>query len=55
MIIYSCTEHIEEALEECLEDGSLPPHMEKLAEVAEEKWTCFLCEAEADYKVEKND
>ncbi|PRO64536.1 CxxH/CxxC protein [Alkalicoccus urumqiensis] len=50
MMIYSCEDHIEEAIEETLTDGGAPPEMEKLAGTHDGE-TCFLCAAPAAYYV----
>jgi CxxH/CxxC protein (TIGR04129 family) len=47
-MVYSCIEHIEEALEEVLEDDGPPPVMEE----AQAGKTCFICGREAVYQVE---
>lgn len=53
MITYCCEEHIEEALEETLQDGALPPDFEKIIPGAHGDIRCFLCLKTAVYKVER--
>ncbi|GEL08974.1 CxxH/CxxC protein [Salisediminibacterium halotolerans] len=50
-MLYSCAEHIGEALEECVEDGGLPPEMEK----TDRDEACFFCGEKAAYVVEKRE
>ncbi|TVP84059.1 MAG: CxxH/CxxC protein [Alkalicoccus sp.] len=47
-MVYSCIEHIEEALEEVLEDEGPPPVMEE----ALNGKPCFICGRKAAYQVE---
>ncbi|CAM3809212.1 CxxH/CxxC protein [Alkalicoccus chagannorensis] len=47
-MIYSCKEHIEEGLEEVIEDGGPPPELE---ETADHGHTCFLCPEAAAYRI----
>ncbi|AOM81437.1 hypothetical protein BBEV_0041 [Salisediminibacterium beveridgei] len=53
MITYCCEEHIEEALEETLEDGCLPPDFQNIVPGAHGEIRCFICLKQAVYKVER--
>lgn len=53
MITYCCGNHIEEALEETLEDGGLPPDFQKIIPGAQGEIRCFICLNQAVYKVER--
>ncbi|WP_416148032.1 CxxH/CxxC protein [Salipaludibacillus sp. HK11] len=50
-MIYSCYEHAEEAIEEALEDGGLPPIFEKMSPEITIQRKCFLCKKNAVYQV----
>lgn len=52
--IYSCNDHVEEAIEEAIEDGGLPPELEKVTEDFQDKKTCFICDSVPIYIVEKH-
>ncbi|NJP37954.1 CxxH/CxxC protein [Alkalicoccus luteus] len=48
-MVYSCKEHVEEALDETLTDGGPPP---VLTETDREEAHCFICGKPALFQVE---
>ncbi|WP_280771238.1 CxxH/CxxC protein [Salipaludibacillus daqingensis] len=50
-MIYSCPEHSEEAIEEAIEDGGLPPIFEKIQTELHPSKKCFICNEKAVYQV----
>lgn len=53
VITYCCDEHLDEAIEESLEDGGLPPDIEKLIGGVQGDVRCFMCLQQATHKVER--
>lgn len=50
-MIYSCNEHVNEAIEEALTDEGLPPILEVVSFDVKQSEKCFLCHGQAVYKV----
>ncbi|WP_147802552.1 CxxH/CxxC protein [Alkalicoccus halolimnae] len=50
-MVYSCKEHIEEALEEVLEDGAPPPELDLINAAQAAEQVCFICGERAEYNV----
>ncbi|MFC4736250.1 CxxH/CxxC protein [Bacillus daqingensis] len=48
-MIYSCSEHVEEALDETLTDGGPPPVFTKMED---KEAPCFICGKPALFQVE---
>jgi CxxH/CxxC protein (TIGR04129 family) len=51
MKIYSCNEHIDEALDEAVDMQELAPNMEKIEDVNNLSTSCFRCGNPAEYIV----
>ncbi|PYZ91765.1 CxxH/CxxC protein [Salipaludibacillus keqinensis] len=50
-MLFSCENHVEEALEEALEDEGLPPDFEILPPEVRTSKKCFFCHEQATYQV----
>ncbi len=48
MEIYACNDHVEEAMDEIVDELEVAPQLEK---IAENDVTCFLCSEKAVYKI----
>lgn len=51
--IFSCKEHVEEAIEEAIEDEGLPPELAVVTERYKAEKKCFICEKSPTYMVKK--
>jgi CxxH/CxxC protein (TIGR04129 family) len=51
MRLYSCSEHIDEALDEVVDQDELAPIMEKVEDTNNLSTGCFMCGSEATYLV----
>jgi CxxH/CxxC protein (TIGR04129 family) len=51
MKIFSCKEHIDEALDEIVDVQELAPNMEKIEDTHNLSTNCFVCGNQAEYIV----
>lgn len=51
-MLFSCAEHVEEGLEEVIEDEGPPPKMEKVSVETQKEAACFICHEKAVYCIE---
>ncbi|MDG5789435.1 CxxH/CxxC protein [Evansella sp. AB-P1] len=50
-MVYSCENHIDEAIEEVVDQTGLPPQLELVDGKLGENQTCFLCGESAKYVI----
>ncbi|WP_147422006.1 CxxH/CxxC protein [Salipaludibacillus neizhouensis] len=51
--IFSCKEHVEEAIEEAIDDEGFPPELALVPEQEKTEKVCFICEHSSTYMVKK--